>query len=80
MPSNPTVFISYSCGDKAHKELVGNIKPNGRVFTYVEGMTTAELPRALRQTQTFMRSEAELKRLYNFINRALPPSGSPGSY
>jgi hypothetical protein len=48
-------------------------KPNGRVFTYIEGMPIRGLPWALRQTQTFVHSEASLQRLYNFINKALPP-------
>jgi hypothetical protein len=48
-------------------------KPNGRVFTYIEGMPIRALPWALRQTQTFVHSEASLQRLYNFINKALPP-------
>lgn len=51
-------------------------KPNGRVFTYIEGMPIGALPWALRQTQTFVHSEASLQRLYNFINKALPPSES----
>jgi hypothetical protein len=52
-------------------------KPNGRVFTYIEGMPIRDLPWALRQTQTFVHSEASLQRLHNFINKALSPSGSP---
>jgi hypothetical protein len=32
------------------------------------------LPRALRQTQTFVHSEAELQRLCNFVKKALPSS------
>jgi hypothetical protein len=49
-------------------------KPNGRVFTYIEGMPIRALPWALRHTQTFVHSKGSLERLYNFINKALPPS------
>jgi len=45
------------------------IKPNGRIFTYIEGMPQTALPRTLRQTQTFVHSERSLQRLFNFINQ-----------
>jgi hypothetical protein len=57
--------------DSFYNDILTGIKPNGSVFTYIDGMTTMELPRALRQTQTFVHSEAELKRLCNYINKAL---------
>jgi hypothetical protein len=49
-------------------------KPNGRIFTYIEGMPITDLPRTLRENQTVVRGQGSLDRLYNFINNALPPS------
>jgi len=48
-------------------------KPNGRVFTYIEGMPITALPWALRHTQTFVHGKDPLERLYNFISKALRP-------
>jgi hypothetical protein len=45
-------------------------KPNGRIFTYIEGMPITALPRGLRQTQTFVHCKGSLERVYNFINKA----------
>jgi hypothetical protein len=53
-----------------------NIKPNGRVFTYIEGMPIEALPWGLQQTQTFVHGKGSLERLYNFISKALHPAGS----
>ena len=53
-------------------------KRNANIFTYIEGMAIADLPWGLQLTQTFVHSEASLQRLYNFINKALSRSGSPG--
>jgi TIR domain-containing protein len=46
-------WVSYEW-DSFYNDILSGIKPNGSVFTYIEGMTIAELPRTLRQTQTFM--------------------------
>jgi hypothetical protein len=51
-------------------DIRSNIKPKGRLFTYIEQMPDVALPRTLRQTQTFVHSEESLKSLFNFINRA----------
>ena len=48
-------------------------KPNGRIFTYIEGIPITASPRGLRQTQTFVHGKDPLERLYNFINKALRP-------
>ena len=49
-------------------------KRKGKIFTYIEGVPIAALPRGLRQTQTFIHGKGSLERLYNFINKALSPS------
>lgn len=63
--------------DSFANDIRRGIKPNGRIFTYIEGMPITALPRALRQTQTFVHSKGSLQRLYNFIAQALSPSDSP---
>jgi hypothetical protein len=60
--------------DSSYSDILSGVKPNGKVFTYIEGMTTAALPRALRQTQTFFHLSESLQKLFNFIIKALPRS------
>ena len=49
-------------------------KPNGKVFTYIEGMAIKDLPWALRHTHSFVYGASSLESIYNFINNALPVS------
>ena len=46
-------------------------KPGGKVFTYISGVRPVELPRGLRQTQTFIHSSESLGQLHGFIVQAL---------
>jgi hypothetical protein len=57
--------------DSFFSDILSNVKPDGRVFTYAEAIDIRSLPRALRQSQTFQRSQDSLERLYNFISSAL---------
>lgn len=57
--------------DSFFNDVLSGVKPDGRVFTYVENVDTRELPRALRQTQTFAHSPDSLRRLRNFIGRSV---------
>jgi hypothetical protein len=68
-------WVRYEWNSFAN-DIRSRIKPNGRLFTYIEGMEITALPRTLRQTQTFVHCEGSFQRLYNFINKALPPSVS----
>ena len=52
-------------------DTLSGIKPDGRLFTYVEGLGPRDLPRALRQVETFIHGASSLERLYNFISNAL---------
>ena len=47
------------------------MKPSGRVFAFVEGVEISALPRALRQSQTFVNGPGSLDQLCNFILNAL---------
>jgi hypothetical protein len=52
-------------------DTLSGIKPDGRLFTYVEGLSPRDLPRALRQVEVFVHGASSLERLYNFISNAL---------
>jgi|APTNR8051073442_1049403.scaffolds.fasta_scaffold08257_2 hypothetical protein len=61
--------------DGFFNDILGDAKPEGRVFTYVEGLLPKQLPRSLRQTQTFLHSPPDsLQKLYNFITAGAIPS------
>jgi hypothetical protein len=59
-------------------EILNNSKPHGRIFSYVEGITLAELPIALRNSQSFSHEEHQLHELYQFTRNALaaPSTGA----
>ena len=57
--------------DSFFNDIRGGIKPNGRVFVYVERCDIKTLPRALRQTQVFNREDEGLEKLANFVGNAL---------
>ena len=55
-------------------DILSGVKPDGRVFVYVEGCEPRSLPRALRQSQVFARADGGLEKLANFVANALPPA------
>jgi hypothetical protein len=57
--------------DGFYMDVLNRVKPEGKVFTYIEGMQPADLPRSLRQGQIFVHSEEALQRLYEFVSEAL---------
>jgi hypothetical protein len=52
-------------------DVISGIKPNGRLFAFVEGLRTADLPRTLRQNQVFFRDRDSTDSLVRFIRNAL---------
>jgi len=56
--------------DSFLNEILSGVKPFGRVFVYVDGMTLKDLPFALRQSQVFNRADAGLERLASFVLNA----------
>ncbi len=54
-----------------YNDIMSGLKPKGKVFTYIEGLLPSQLPRSLRQTETFMHSPESLQHLYGFVARAL---------
>ena len=60
------------------EDLLGGYKPNGQIYTYIEGMKQEQLPRALRLKQSFFSEQKET--LVRFIMENLgmkSPSSNP---
>jgi hypothetical protein len=68
--------------DSFYNDILSGVKPDGRVFAYIEGVDVLSLPRALRQSQTFSHGPDSLDTLYKFVSSALgqvpaQPHGTP---
>jgi hypothetical protein len=70
-------WVRYEWGGFVN-DILSGLKPEGRVFAYVEGMKPSGLPRGLRQTQVIAHGPGSEDRLYSFIANALGISQSPG--
>jgi hypothetical protein len=46
--------------DGFYNDILSGVKPGAKLFTYVAGLRPAQLPRTLRQTQTFIHSSESL--------------------
>ena len=57
--------------DSFFNDIISGIKPNGRLFVYIDGLQTQSLPRKLRQAQVFHHERNEIESLCNFIENAL---------
>ena len=57
--------------DSFFNDILSGVKPTGRVFAYVEGVRILDLPRSLRQAQTFVHALGAMEALSNFIANAL---------
>ena len=51
--------------DSFFNDILSGLKPQGRVFAYIEGTDIGALPRALRQSQTFTHGPGSLEQVYN---------------
>ena len=60
--------------DSFFSDILSGFKPSGRVFAFIEGMRILDLPRSLRQAQTFVNEPGALDALFNFISNALEKS------
>ncbi len=58
--------------DSFHNDILDGVKPEGKIFVYVDGCDPKLLPRTLRQSQVFFKNEGGLEKLNNFILNALP--------
>lgn len=52
-------------------DILSGAKPNSRIFCYVEGIKSSELPRSLRQSQVIQNEVGSLTHLYHFIANAI---------
>jgi TIR domain len=52
-------------------DIISGIKPDGKVFSYIDGILFNSLPRALRQCQAVAHGDASLDQLYRFVANAL---------
>jgi hypothetical protein len=57
--------------DSYFNDILTGVRPSGRVFAYVKGVPTRELPRPLRQTTTISHSPDGMESLHHFIVNAL---------
>jgi hypothetical protein len=57
--------------DSFYNDILSGIKPEGKVFTYIEGLLPRQLPRSLKQTETFIHSSESLRHLCGFVAQAL---------
>lgn len=57
--------------DSFLNDILSGVKPEARLFGYVENTPISSLPRALRQSQVFEHGPGALERLFNFVANAL---------
>ncbi len=63
--------------DSFFNDILSGVKPSARVFGYVEGVRVLDLPRSLRQAQTFIHDDGAMEALSNFIANALEKAPAP---
>ena len=60
------------------EDILADVKPDGRVFTYLNGVSPKELPINLRQVQSFEEGDEGLAKLHRFIKNVLTrPAPAP---
>lgn len=57
--------------DSFLNDILSGIKPDGRIFGYVENIPISSLPRSLRQSQVFEHGPGAMERLFNFVANAV---------
>ena len=57
--------------DSFYNDILSGMKPDGRVFVYIEGFGPSALPRTLRQTQVIIHGTDSLSQLHSFIINAI---------
>ena len=57
--------------DSFLNDILSGVKPEGRIFGYVENTAISSLPRALRQSQVFEHGPGAMERLFNFVANAV---------
>jgi len=57
--------------DSFLNDILSGVKPEGRIFGYVEDTPISSLPRSLRQSQVFEHGPGAMERLFNFVANAV---------
>lgn len=63
-------WVNYEW-DSFSNDILSDIKPDGKIFSYVDGINVHDLPRTLRQQQVFVKNENSLCSICDFIINAL---------
>jgi hypothetical protein len=64
----PWVVHEY---ESFYQDILDKVKPDGKIFVYVDGIETKSLPRILRKNQTIIHGKGSIEHLYNFVINAL---------
>jgi len=59
-------------------DILNETKPNGRIFSYVDGVQANKLPRTLKQMQCIQHGPDAFERLYRFVANALGHEAGAG--
>jgi hypothetical protein len=54
-----------------YNDILSGVKPNGKIFGYIDGIPNNLLPRILRENQIIIHKEGSIEQLYNFVINAL---------
>lgn len=65
---NGWVFYEW---DSFSNDILSNIKPDGKIFSYTDGVNAHTLPRTLRQQQVFVKSEMSVNDICDYIINSL---------
>jgi hypothetical protein len=63
-------WVSYEW-NSFFNDILSNVKPTSQVFTYVRGISPSELPRSLRQVQSFQAGDEGREKLHQFLAHVL---------
>lgn len=63
-------WVNYEW-DSFSNDILSDIKPNGKIFSYIDNVNIHLLPRTLRQQQVFVKNENSLDDICDFIVNAL---------
>ena len=66
-------WVSYEWGS-FYKDILADVKPDGQIFTYLNGVSPKELPISLRHVQSFAEGDEGLAKLHRFLKNLFSPN------
>ena len=63
-------WVNYEW-DSFSNDILSDIKPDGKIFSYIDKVNIHDLPRTLRQQQVFVEKENSLDDICSYIINAL---------